>query len=664
MTYPQITEWKKWFSRYGNDYGFYKKTCDEITDISYIDKNIYLKSYTRTKVSCLYREYAKRGGDIMYDWLNNIIFEELPKKYQLNDSTFHIPTLIYNEIYNLGEETPLSEEWSPGRKYNKGNIFTYSDNCYQLSGDGGYSYDSCYNEYSIKDSFNRLNSDSGNMTIDFNYYSYNEENKFIKNPSRERMGNKCEIYSGLVFYIQGNIYSSFTIDYIEIPNQITNDIDYVRVNYYSNGIPFAYYNGHTYMGKNGKISYRKNNCGDLISFDINKNGIFMLYNENYIKVNTEDNSVIIKNDKTNDSYLNDTYFGYDSYFYYNYSPYFIKGDTVAFNESWIKLKDDEFKEIKDLENTSFFINDLGTYCWVINPYKVYDIKIGSGTTSSKLDTFYQLNKLCDMNGNIMNGVFSGSTEKTYPNENEILGFGISKYYVSNVEPTEDTYSIEMGNPLQKTNCYYLFGNIITDIKYFYQSGNSDTDLAEIKESDIYDSNMWESGFPIYATFEYVMGGIIKMINENGNYHYEWIGNDITEKENKDYNLCVKYKEQRELTLQSEKYFINNLDYEIIRYINIEGEQLSAVANFTYVKKINEVNGINYSEFDDGYINSPTFREEYNIGNFGLKKVESDIYMDRGNSSSFAKHFAIGECLTLESLSQYQNGGVKIINNGE
>ena len=90
-----------------------------------------------------------------------------------------------------------------------------------------------------------------------------------------------------------------------------------------------------------------------------------------------------------------------------------------------------------------------------------------------------------------------------------------------------------------------------------------------------------------------------------------------------------------------------------------------MATFKYYRDFDEIDGIRYANLDESLFNaSPTVRINYNLKVSIPKKIKTDIYIDRGNGTSFSRHFALGECKSLEALTQYQDGGLKIINNND
>lgn len=673
MPYPQIIQWKSWFKIYGNEginnYGFYKKSCEE--SIEYKKTNYSISGYSDGEIGCFYREWTKKGGDDMYDWLMDKNFND-NTSFQMKSSSFYIPLLISNSINNLGEETILSEEWIPGHTYNKGDIFTFDEICYQSDNGNGYEYKDCTKEIIFNNNglFNRNNINSAEQLANCEIFSYNEDNIFICNPTRFRMAKQCKIISGDFFYINNEYYDVITSDYIEVEDYLKN-IRYFIVQYYGNKKSYCKIKKDIYEGDENYINLKIKKC-QIKKYIIYHNGRFILYNGKYIKVNADNTLNLSINNETELTYTN-----FIGRFEYNNNIFRINRnyDVEYPNSLGNKIISQSDMEISNipLYNDSYYIDFNNLIAYVIKKYMIYNIEISSGNTESKLNTFIRQDMLCDNAGNKINGYFNTTENNSYPTEGQILSIPIEKYYTSDLSKTDEIYTIkssldgvEYDKPL-----YYLFGDILTDISYYYL--NSDNEETIIAESQIYNKDLWDE-YEIYCRFTYVMGGIIKLIKENDSYHYQWIGNIDSESSNSNYHTGIIYTEERKLELDSEKYYLNNLDYEIIYYINIkdnyktifigDNNEISSanVATFKYYKDYDSKNKTFL--FDDSYITSPTFRQEYNLGISGLKNVTSDIYMDRGNAASFAMHLALGECKSFDALSKYQNGSIKIINNND
>lgn len=659
MSYPQVLQWKSIFKKY-NDYGFNSINENSI-NVSFINGNSFLSSYTVSQVCCTYNEYEEMGGKDMYDWLQTKKYSGLSEDLQLNTSTLHVPILLTQAISNLGEETPLSEEWVEGRTYNNGEIFTYIEDCYQVSGNNGYSYDNCLKEFSIDGVFNRLNISGNNNSFINRYFTYNENNGYISIPNRWNVGIKYILNNGTCFLIDNVVYKQFQNDYIVIENQSKNS--YYKVEYLNNRQSYCEINGIKYLGDDKNIILRNvgncngNNLSNKIS-PILKNGSFIDYNnELFMSINGEITIDVVYN-------------SYDAFFLYNGEALMVNGNTVDSLDLGSKIETTlEMDKVENLSIDSYYVDRTNNYVYVIKKYTIYDSFIGSGTTESKLDEFSPLNNVCDLAGNYLKGVFLTSLDKKYPSEGDILKIPYVCYSTNSLSLTDNTYSADG----LTESCYYLFGNILTDIKFYRSTADGGMETL-LNQNELYETSKNWTKYDYYVKFNYVMGGIIRQIKPDGSadFHYEWIGNIPSESSNIDYHTGIIYEELRKLDLKSEKYYINSQDFQTvfyvdvldsneIEYINDNEQAFVNKASFYYYKLENNENSF---IFDKGYMNSPTFRQEYNIGNSSLKKVDSNIYIDRGNASSFTRQFALGECRTFESLKRYQNGSLKIINNND
>ena len=659
MSYPQIMQWKSEFKKY-TDYGFYKLK-DASIDNAFVSGNVLLSSYTVSQVCCMFKEYNDMGGDDMKEWLETINYIEFPNNLLLNTSTFHFPILLSQTISNLGEETPLAEDWVEGRLYNNNEIYMYNEDCYQVSGNSGYSYDNCLKEFNVDGVFNRLNKLDDNYSFINHYFAYNENNVYISTPNRWNVGIKCALNITNCFLIDNIVYKQFQSDYIVVENQ--GKSSYYKVEYLNNRQSYCEINGIKYLGDDKNIFLRNiGNClNDNTSNKISpifKNGLFIKYKgELLMPINGTIN-------------IDTVYNSYDAYFVYNGDTLMVNGNTIDSSDIGSKIElSSDMDKIENLLIDSYYVDRDNESVYIIKKYNIYDTFIGSGTTESKLDEFIQLNNLCDLNGNYIKGNFISSSNQKYPSEGNILNIPYICYTTSNISLTDKTYSAEG----LTESCYYLFGNILTDIKFYRATADGDKELL-VNQNEVYENSENWAKYDYFVKFNYVMGGIIRQIKPEGSndFHYEWIGNIPSESANPDYHTGVIYEEFRKLDLKTEKYYMNSQDFQSIFYIDVldsndiediedNDQALINKASFYYYKLENNGNSF---IFDKGYMSSPTFRKEYNIGNSSLKKVDSNIYIDRGNASSFSRHFALGECRTFESLRKYQNGSLKIINNND
>lgn len=165
----------------------------------------------------------------------------------------------------------------------------------------------------------------------------------------------------------------------------------------------------------------------------------------------------------------------------------------------------------------------------------------------------------------------------------------------------------------------------------------------------------------------------------------------------DYHHGVEYTEEFSIEIGVERYYLEKDTFTNVKYLQLiplnevtyymddiiteDSEEFTAnSANFKtevvhnlaaedydekkYTKEYNssESDGRQFN-FYNGLMASPNMIEEYNLGISSLRKVEDDIYINRGINYAFDKHIKLMEVKSLEALEQYGNGSFNIINNG-
>lgn len=686
MYFPQRKEWLGWFKK--NSY-FSGKTCSEILS----EKNSIsaLSSMTDSKVICQYNEWTDRGGDKMFEWLLNNV-KEYNIDGALNTSAIHIPIEITNTISNLGEETELGEYWEGGKEYKKGNVFFYEDTCYKVTMDSIPSkYNDCSNTFEFDKKYceNNLLSTSGDYAINYSKYSYNTNNEYIINPTRFRMADTYQIVSGAFFYINGIIYSAIASNYITVQTgsqkkELTikyesNDVltsetssyitKFYPVFFYSDGRSYCDVNGERFIGNKKEILFRENiNC-DAVKYTISDSKeYFIFYDGRYVMASSNPIKITIQDD----------YYAYNSYFNGSKGIGLLSGDTnISLSgdySNYVWIDESGMNLSNQLLYPSFYVDKNSMKAFIVEPYDVYDISQVSGTIESRLDNFLPNDYVVDNMGNMI-GTFFENQKNTFPNSGEIIGKRFKEHYITNIDKETEAYMFES----KRYN--YLFGDILENITYYYEDSSGNTGICNDKEIKIMnDSSSWNiSGYSFSANFEYVTGCVIKLFKDDktSSIFYSWIGDIPSESGNANFKKGIIYNEIRKLKLVEKLYVLNNLNSYPVYFIDTIAntnffyrsdnyEPYSAnMATFKYYRDFDEIDGIRYANLDESLFNaSPTVRINYNLKVSIPKKIKTDIYIDRGNGTSFSRHFALGECKSLEALTQYQDGGLKIINNND
>ena len=283
----------------------------------------------------------------------------------------------------------------------------------------------------------------------------------------------------------------------------------------------------------------------------------------------------------------------------------------------------------------------------------------SGITSSKISTFLKNQILVHDNiGNKFFGKYQKNEkgfliEITPPTEREDGTF----YKLEIPYEINDVSNLEEIVDLKENDVQYYWGNIITDIRKVVDT-NDELDDNDIR---ITDENNYENGDII--EIEYYIGTLIE--KKDGIYQI-YIDNE----QNKSYG--IKYIDRYTIEKKEGVYYKNISESFKIEYNDLIPEYITYtnqdynIDNIKAVKSIFEFYypldlGIDFYEKNEGndeIINN--IREEHNIGKSSIEKIESDIYIDRGNGQSFIPHLRLLEVKSLESLEQIGNGLFNII----
>lgn len=371
---------------------------------------------------------------------------------------------------------------------------------------------------------------------------------------------------------------------------------------------------------------------------------------------------------------------------WDYGEPYHNGDVVLFNDTAYKsTKDNNYNNYDKCLHEMFFDADnfvknlmefeekpYETFCGNcpsprlkdnFNPYNFKDYsEIISGTTESKLPNFKDTILTIDSLGNVMHGIFVPSENEVNPKNGTILDLQYHPYNVNDMSPTEEIYVVN------GEKYYKNFGNVLTKIEVYLKQDDGErinvSTLSNINDKPIESikrlfetlktsTNTLLDG-KVYACFYYSIGVTLK---HNGKHYV--IDND---------DNCVKYEDEKYLVEREENYMLGGDKSVIVKYYelvaSIEQEtRLSHnqdttyredIAKFTY-KPLGDANNSNV-------LQSPTLRQEYKLGITTPPKINADIYVQRGLSSAFEKHLALGSVKTFEALENYSNGFFTIVNN--
>lgn len=679
LYYPEIIKWKSWFTiRHQKYQGLTEETCGNNAD-------------------CI--EYLTRGGDKMYQWIKTISFN-----YTINENntaSINISLNILTSIDDMGEMTIFSKEWESGENYhndtdavenkwvkNNGGVLAIHDNKVLMLKDNnsfsGYTFDSKYKEILFdsnqwSDYYDYyLEKNDSEFKPNYTTYTYNRNNTLMEDPTPDKVSEKYNIIYENIYVINNIYYKPFISDYIEYSGA------FYGVHYYDNGIPYTVVNNRTYVALfvNGKykFNFKFKPCKSNSDFiEIEKNGNFIYYNGGYYQIM---NNVVIIN-KT-------TYPKLDGYTNINNINYYIRGDKLVTlyasigdtSQNYNMVYEEDITFGKRLsgeptnESKGYTLNNTKKEITIYYPYYVYSANEISGITTSSIEEVKDFKKAYDDIGNELPGFFAlqqvdNGTIYVQPKESDVLDLyykvgntsNISKLYDENNEVIEDSF----------------FGNILTDIEFYYRDNHGDIVNETIFKSKDYNNNNLEAineclkkreelrllnylfENEMSCNIVYYIGGVIKQ-NKSGDdtNGYKYSGYTYT-------SGGVKYTDVVRINKKECSYYLSNNNSYILYYYEMIYPTAMTVFN-DYENKSILVNKANFLlkkedyKINNGCITSPSLRLEYKFGTSSLQNIKSDVYVDRGISNALDKHLKLSEVGSFESLSQYSNGQFNIINN--
>lgn len=335
---------------------------------------------------------------------------------------------------------------------------------------------------------------------------------------------------------------------------------------------------------------------------------------------------------------------------------------------------------------------------------IYNTKEITGRTISKLTDLELTNTLVDDIGNKIDGIYNVNSATTYnhqPPQGEELNLLYEVGNVSNIRRLSSGITTDDINAEKN----YFYGNIITDMVFYYKdidgnqlsattkewSGSSlDTiHLSQTARAEIENSSATTlfDGDDIYCDITYYMGATLERKKDESGYTLAYFSNS-------GYSYGVEYKETVKFVKENREYYLkkpingqipttrnsvsaHSVSYPIFVYkMTQELENIETSTYNTYYEapladfkvEINLVNNdleSNYSNYIDlsgsTKVNTfPMFKQEYLLGVATMENVDSDIYIERGINAAFEKHLKLGEVASLEALLQYGNSYFKIM----
>ena len=689
----------------------------------YADAKEYYKHNIEYRTELKYQEYVdldntytEYGGNAFLSWCESILYggtatysnysgENEPNDCGKIDNTAHIliPILFTNTIDDMGEYSIFCEDWEEGVVYNNGNIAIYDDNIWLKNGnDYGSIFSEKYKEFyfpQIKDlkhdyNYQWYEKSIGKITYsenqwenytdkNFNYngqydkitattYSVKNGKIFYDAKAKDDMSDKHKIITNdLGFYVINNvIHKAFKQEYVNYEGEYS--LVYEADNYYQLNTKYCYIKGQ-------KIYSRTTDDLKHYFYIDNKeyyieNGDFILHNEFPIKISG--NKVTINNITYNKI---DGYSIIDGVIYYVSGNKLITfkydGSEYGINSSLITLLGKNITTA-DANSSGYSIDNNTIY--VYKPYNEYSINTMSGYTESKLSSFKSSLFTFDDMGNKLPGCLQQNTSGGYKDVSE--GYELDLPYkvgtVNNLTAIEfdenNNVKTFFGNKLASISFYYVdfYGKKISDT--VINCGKDDSLLTKINDSknklDTFKSNHKDDNY--IAENHY---SINENIRCNIKYHMGCLMD-------KDYNVIpnnsgVTYEEEVTIIKKTHEYHMDDVTSYIIYYYDFVYNETYDVLN-EYSNKTTKI-GKSYFSYTiddlinpsssyrskyDGMVAAPVFREEYKFGSSMRENIESNIYIDRGFSSSFERHLKMLDVKSMESLENLGNGFYNIIEN--
>lgn len=415
---------------------------------------------------------------------------------------------------------------------------------------------------------------------------------------------------------------------------------------------------------------------DEVEYMVYPQDLFIIYQNNAYKI---DNNTVNVNGITYNK-INKYSIVDGKYYYINDNDEIItfkKNNTeYTLNNTLITDLGLKINDFNNVNNKSSGYTIDGSVLYVFKPYIEYSVDTMSGYTESKLSSFKTYDIAFDDMGNELPGRLQTS------------GSGENMQYI---EPTDGSYldlPYKVGTVCDLTvfgydedgNANEFFGNILTSITLYYvdyygniieetknECGLNESIIIKINDS----KNRLETYLNKNNNISQNHYSIDKDIRCNIKYH---MGAILTKNSDNVYSINegndgIKYEEEVKLVTKTCQYMFDEISSYILNYYEIvyneTFDKLNEYSNssvkvgksfFTY--KIDNL----FTNKHDGMIASPVFREEYKFGSSSLENIETDIYIDRGFSSSFEKHLKLLDVKSFEALEQYGNGFYNIIEN--
>lgn len=658
-----------------------------IDRMSFIDVNKWIKKLNDLKNSdipcdkCRYEElYGDEVIPTMEQWLN-----KLNSVSFCEETCIDIPILFTTSIENLGEFTIFSKDWNEGEDYgSEGATVIFNDDLYEFNPKGndfGSLYSTKYKEnyfpnknaikgtwmeewldksgnnlkYNINQWERKSISDDKSCFSESQFYSLKDGRK-INNPTKDKMSYQYNIDTNNnlgFFYIKGNLYRVFESEYIIYDKEICLIYDFESSNI---GIKYCTINGVNYYSYYEDNKHKIKVNGKEIELTTPK-GSFIFLND--VPILIEDNKIKLY-DKLNECNIiynkfdgitevdgNIIYINDNKSFKFNRKDNgsdieYVNDNTILTYVGWYYNSDSYNKEkLYEISGNTLYFH---------KPYKIYDKTKTTGYTETKLSLLIDDVVAYDDMGNKLPCSLNKDSNGNYkhPSHEELMDIN---FHVGNTSQISFLFDGK------------YFGNIITDIIYYYNDGfgnkvcTSKTINDSIKLKDEFNADSNRNGFVINklrCDITYYIGAILDK-NTNNKYTYSNGGVKYIDSITLEESLCSYYKDEFDSIILKYYNFIYDSKYVVNNEYNNSKNSVN-MAYFEINKTMNDIGDTNE------LINDQIFREEYKLGIATKEKIESNVYIDRGVASSFEKHLKLLDINSLESLEQLGINFFNIKNN--
>lgn len=699
LYYSEVVKWIGWLRVNGEKYKTLEGQCA-------ISENC-----------CECEKYFRLGGEhmleLLEDWISSVNIE---KSGSINSSNITLTIPITSKYITNGMMSPSSEEWSDNEKYSQGSV-VYEPFIINNNGDKEYFYKVYIsnvpdnigenNEYGQRvfqkekwldytEEYIQKNKDKFATK---NYcYSINHENEIIFNPTDEKMEIEYEpvVYEHGFILIDGEVYEVINGKYAVYSNANNSLLPEIKIPVQEeNGVYYCYVDGIRYdaIERNGSYYFAfGGNEYCMVNSDYNNhaegNYDYILFKGGlYLKDTDEDSFIIERNGY---SYHYDIFDGYviiDDIFYCikNGKLLRISGNTTPEYPQKDIFQNYEYSNEEWVNNDIYpnvIYNENGLNCVkILYPYDIINTDEITGYTNSKLLSLKTKEEFIDNLGNTMPGYYDRNVNEAlfYPENDAILNLYYSVGNTNNLVKNETIVGDD--------NTVYYNGDIIDEIKIYYKYDNGDIikdaivtlkngengyilngdviegtvventlggiKLCEDTIKEIYSGDTYEPEKKLYCDITYYLDATLE---------YNKIENKIRLSENK--NKGIRYTDTYQMNLEVYPYYMSSIQKYFIKYYNMEQIGMSKISMKIKVLyfDFNEVTEKDYSfEERNGYsddnrvIATPVYKNEMLNSIIMPQKVNSDIYIDRGNARAFDRHLMLHGIRTLDALEDYQNG---------